>query len=44
MLRKLEGSRKRGRPSLRWTDSIKNTHKTISVNIELSRSLEDKTP
>ena len=37
---KPEGSRKRGRPNLRWTDSLKEA---TGVNLqELSRAVEDR--
>lgn len=38
---KIEGSRKRGRPNKRWTDSIE---KAIGMSLqELSRAVENKT-
>ena len=38
---KVEGRRKRGRPNVRWTDSIKEA---ISMSLrELSRAVEKKT-
>lgn len=40
MLRKTEGSRKRGRPNMRWIDFIKEA---VGTNLqELSRAAEDK--
>ena len=41
MLGRAEGSRKRGRPNMRWIDSIKEA---IGMSLqELSRAVEDRT-
>ena len=41
MLGKIEGSRKRGRPNMRWTDSIKEA---TGVSLQLlSRAVGDRT-
>ena len=41
ILEKIEGSRKRGRPNIRWIDSIKEA---IGMNLqELSWTTEDRT-
>ena len=41
MLGKVEGSRKRGRPNMRWIDSIEEA---IGMSLqELSRAVEDRT-
>ena len=41
MLEKIEGSRKRGRPTMRWTDSTKEA---VGISQwELSRAAEDRT-
>ena len=40
MLGKVEGSRKRGRPNMRWIDSIKEA---IGMSLQkLSRAVEDR--
>ena len=41
MLRKIEGSSKRGRPNMRWTDSIKEA--IVTSRQELSRAVEHRT-